>query len=81
MIQKLITVGNSKALTISKNILKQVGDVDMAKVSFEASKKRMVVDFNPQEVVDAAVIDQEVYSVAKSLLKRYGKAFAELAKK
>ena len=78
--QKLITVGNSKALTISKDILKQVGDVNVAKVSFESSKKRLIVDFNPQEVVDA-VIDQEVYGVAKSLLKRYGKAFAELAKK
>lgn len=80
MMQKLITVGNSKALTISKDILKQVGDVDMAKISFEPSKKRLIVDFNPQEVVDA-VIDQEVYDTAKSLLKRYGKAFAELAKK
>lgn len=80
MMQKLITVGNSKALTISKQILSQVGDVDMAKVQFEASKKRLIVDFNPQEVVDS-VIDPEVYSVAKSLLKRYDKAFAELAKK
>ena len=80
MMQKLITVGNSKALTISRQILNQVGDVDMAKVQFEASKKRLIVDFNPQEVVDS-VIDPEVYSVAKNLLKRYGKAFAELANK
>ena len=80
MMQKLITVGNSKALTISRQILNQVGDVDMAKVQFEASKKRLIVDFNPQEVLDS-VIDPEVYSVAKSLLKRYGKAFAELANK
>ena len=80
MMQKLITVGNSKALTISRQILNQVGDVDMAKVQFEPSKKRLIVDFNPQEVVDS-VIDPEVYSVAKNLLKRYNKAFAELAKK
>ncbi|OGH10231.1 MAG: hypothetical protein A2152_00460 [Candidatus Levybacteria bacterium RBG_16_35_6] len=78
--QKLIKVGNSKALTISRQILNQVGDVDMAKVQFEASKKRLIVDFNPQEVIDS-VIDPEVYSVAKNLLKRYDKAFAELAKK
>jgi len=57
MMQKSITVGNSKALTISNQILKQI-------------------DFNPQEVSDP-----EVYSVAKNLLKRYAKAFAELAKK
>jgi len=80
MMQKLITVGNSKALTISRQILNQVGNVDMAKVQFEASKKRLIVDFNPQEVIDS-VVDPEVYSVAKSLLKRYDKAFTELAKK
>jgi antitoxin component of MazEF toxin-antitoxin module len=80
MMQKLITVGNSKAITISKDILKQVGDVDMAKVSFESTKKRLIIEFKPQEVIDE-VIDTEVYGVAKNLLKRYGKAFAELAKK
>lgn len=80
MMQKLIKVGNSKALTISTQILKQVGDVDVAKVQFEPSKKRLIVDFNPQEVV-GEVIDPEVYAVAKTLLKRYSKAFAELAKK
>ena len=78
--QKLITVGNSKALTISKQILKQVGNVNMAKVQFEPSKKRLIVDFSPQEVA-GLVVNTEVYTVAKSLLKRYGKAFAELAKK
>lgn len=80
MMQKLITVGNSKALTISSQILKQVGDVDVAKVQFEPEKKRLIIDFNPQEVV-GEVIDPEVYAVAKNLLKRYRSAFAELAKK
>lgn len=77
--QKLITVGNSKALTISKDILKQVNNADVAKVSFEASKKRLIIDFNSKEVTE--VIDKEIYGVAKNLLKRYSKAFAELAKK
>lgn len=78
--QKLITVGNSKAITISKQILNQVGDPDMVKIQFEPTKRRLIVDFNPQEIVDD-VIDQEVYAVAKSLLKRYSSAFSELAKK
>jgi antitoxin component of MazEF toxin-antitoxin module len=78
--QKLIKVGNSKALTISSQILKQVGDVDVANVQFEPSRKRLIVDFNPQEEVEK-VIDPEVYSVAKNLLRRYSKAFAELAEK
>lgn len=80
MIQKLITVGNSKALTISKDILKEVGDVDIANVNFDPTKKRLTVDFGKQETVDN-VVDPEVYKVAKSILKRYNKAFAELAKK
>jgi antitoxin component of MazEF toxin-antitoxin module len=80
MMQKLIKVGNSKALTISSQILKQVGDVDVANVQFEPSRKRLIVDFNPQEEVEK-VIDPEVYSVAKNLLRRYSKAFAELAEK
>ncbi len=80
MMQKLITVGNSKAITISKDILNQLGDVDMATVTFSASKKRLTIDFNPSEVVDS-VVDPEVYSVAKNLLKRYSKAFAELAER
>jgi hypothetical protein len=80
MMQKLIKVGNSKALTISTQILKQVGNVDVAKVQFDSSRKRLIVDFNPQEIIEG-VIDPEVYAVAKSLLKRYNKAFAELAKK
>ena len=37
--QKLITVGNSKAITISSQVLKQVGDIDIAKVQFEPEKK------------------------------------------
>lgn len=80
MMQKLIVVGNSKAITISKDVLKQVGNVDMAKTHFDASKKRLIIDFSPEEVVEA-VVDHEVYAVAKNLLKRYRKAFAELAKK
>jgi antitoxin component of MazEF toxin-antitoxin module len=78
--QKIITVGNSKALIISSKILKQVGNVDVAKVQFEPKKKRLIIDFNPQEIIEE-VIDPEVYSVAKNLLNRYSKAFAELAKK
>jgi len=80
MMQKLIAVGNSKALTISKEILKQVGNIDVAKVRFDPSKKRLIVDFDQKEIADT-VVDQEVYTVAKNLMKRYGKAFAELANK
>lgn len=80
MMQKLITVGNSKAFIVSREILKQVGDSEMVKSSFDASKKRLTVDFDQQDIIDS-VIDPEVYQVAKNLLKRYDKAFAELARR
>lgn len=80
MIQKLITVGNSRALTISKDILNQIGKADIADVSFVPAKKRIIVDFDQEQIV-GNLVDPDVYKVAKSLLKRYKTAFAELAKK
>ena len=80
MIQKLITVGNSRAITISKDILNQVGEVNIADVRFEPAKRRIIVDFDQEEIVDN-LVDPEVYKVAKNLLKRYKSAFTELAKK
>lgn len=80
MLQKLITVGNSRAFTISKDILNQIGKVDIADVNFVPAKKRLIVDFNQEEIVED-LVNPEVYEVAKNLLKRYKAAFTELAKK
>ncbi len=80
MLQKLITVGNSRAFTISKDILNQIGEADIADVNFVPAKKRLIVDFDQKEIVEN-LVDPEVYNVAKSLLKRYKAAFTELAKK
>lgn len=80
MIQRLITVGNSRALTISKDILNQIGEADIADVRFVPEKKRIIVDFDQEDIVES-LVDPDVYKVAKSLLKRYKAAFAELAKK
>ena len=80
MMQKLITVGNSRALTISKDILSQIGKVDIANVRFVPAKKRIIVDFEQEEIVEN-LVDPEVYKAAKNLLKRYKAAFTELAKK
>ena len=67
--KKLITVGNSKALTISRQILNQVGDVDMAKVQFEPSKKRLIVDFNPQEVVESVIVSELTLTPAPNVAR------------
>lgn len=80
MLQKLITVGNSRAFTISKDILNQIGEADIANVNFMPARKRLIVDFDQKEIVEN-LVDPEVYKVAKSLLKRYKAAFTELAKK
>jgi len=80
MLQKLITVGNSRAFTISKDILNQIGKADIADVNFLPAKKRLIIDFDQKEIIED-IVDSEVYNVAKSLLKRYKTAFAELAKK
>lgn len=80
MLQRLITVGNSRAFTISKDILSQIGQVDIANINFLPAKKRLIVDFDQKEIVEN-LVDSDVYNVAKSLLKRYKTAFAELAKK
>lgn len=80
MMQKLITVGNSRALIISKDILRQAGEAEIVKIHFDSSKKRLTVDFNQVDII-GEVIDPEVYKIAKNLLKRYDKAFAELANK
>ena len=80
MLQKLITVGNSRAFTISRDILSQIGEADIADVNFVPAKKRLIIDFDQKEIVED-LVDPEVYKVAKSLLKRYKSAFTELAKK
>lgn len=82
MLQKIIKVGNSYAITIPKNFLKELGGFDqpVARVSLQANTKRVIVDFASEKVTED-VVDMEVYQVAKSLLKRYLPAFKELAKK
>ncbi len=52
MLQKLITVGNSRAFTISKDILSQIGKADIANVNFLPAKKRLIIDFDQEEIVE-----------------------------
>lgn len=82
MIQKMIKVGNSSAVTISKKFLDEIQASDNAEVKIiqEPKKKRIIVDFSQEEIAEE-VVDKEVYTVAKQLLKRYLPAFKELAKK
>lgn len=82
MLQKIIQVGNSYAVTIPKSIIDNfsVTKEEFVNVYEEPKKKRLIVSFMKEETINS-VVDAEVYKVAKSLLKRYLPAFKELAKK
>ncbi len=81
MQQKIIQVGNSKAVTIPQefmDVLKTVPTVvDVQQVP---QKRQLIVHFS-EEIKEKDIVDREVYKVAKDLLKRYLPAFKELAKK
>ena len=81
MIQKIIKVGNSYAVTIPKSLFAELGITRPQQVSLQShpSEGRVILDFTPDQVQD--VVDKEVYVVAKDLLKRYLPAFKELAKR
>jgi len=83
MLQKVIRVGNSLAVTIPKNFLEsvRVQSGDFAEVREGQKRGRIIVDLALEEELVEEVVDQEVYRVAKQLLRRYLPAFKELAKK
>ena len=83
MIKKLIKVGNSYAIMIPKIFVQDAGiSYDaVVNVTAEENKKRIVLDFMKEKDVVEEVVDKEVYTVGKRLLKRYLPAFKELVKR
>lgn len=82
MLQKIIKVGNSYAVTIPKSIIDAYGAAKEKFVNLyeEPKKKRIVISFVTEDATDE-IVDPKVYKVAKNLLKRYLPAFKELARK
>lgn len=82
MLQKIIQVGNSYAVTIPKSIIDAYGATKekIVNVYEEPKNKRVVISFMTEENTEE-IVDSEVYQVAKNLLKRYLPAFKELANK
>lgn len=82
MLQKIIQVGNSYAVTIPKSIIDAYGAAKEKFVNLyeEPKKKRIVISFVTEDATDE-IVDPKVYKVAKNLLKRYLPAFKELARK
>ena len=83
MLQKIIKVGNSYAVTIPKSFIESVGLLKDAFVDLQQEEKkgRIVLDFTKEKDIVDEVVDQEVYKVAKQLLRRYLPAFKDLANK
>lgn len=80
MEQKVIKIGNSQGIIIPQKVLTAAGVKQGDKVIVEEKNKKITITPNKANN-NEEIIDAEVYSVAKNLLKRYGKAFAQLAEK
>lgn len=83
MLQKIIQVGNSLAITIPKSFITAINfpKDGVVKVNPDYKKGEIVIEFVTEKQTAEEIIDKEVYEVGKQLLKRYLPAFQELAKK
>ncbi|NOY14723.1 MAG: AbrB/MazE/SpoVT family DNA-binding domain-containing protein [bacterium] len=83
MLQKVIKVGNSAAVTIPKDFL-HLANISIGSdvvLKTEPEKRRVIIEFLEKPKIKTEMFDKEVYKVAKDLLRRYLPAFKELAKK
>ncbi len=82
MIQKIIRVGNSAAVTVNKEALDDLGLSvgDFVDVKSLKGKKTLRVGIAEKFRGTEKIVDKEVYRVAKDLLRRYLPAFKKLAK-
>lgn len=83
MTQKIIKVGNSAAVTLPRAFLAEIGASvgSNVQVHLKPETNRIILQIETNEGREKTVVNEEVYSVAKNLLKRYLPAFKELAKK
>lgn len=80
-LQKVIKVGNSAAITLSKDMLEEMGfNVgDFVEVISDPKSSKLVVESVKEKGRIKEIVDPEVYKTAKSLLNRYLPAFKKLA--
>ena len=81
MEQTIITIDNSQGIIIPQKVLGASGIKVGDKVIVEGNNKKITVSPVKKVTQVNDVVDEEVYALAKKLLKRYSKAFAELANK
>lgn len=82
MIQKIIRVGNSAAITLPKSVLDdtKIKIGTKVNVSYKEDLGTLVIDLPRKRTPTQAVIDKEVYATANDLLRRYLPAFKKLAR-
>lgn len=83
MLQKVIKVGNSYALTIPRDFMVAQGITDAQLIDLQVDNQqgKIIIEVKSNQEETEGVVDPEVYKVAKQLLKRYLPAFKELATK
>ncbi len=77
MIQKVLRVGTSAAVTISKKALSEIGlrIGQKVEVAYEPEAKRIII----QPLRKAPLVDPEVARLAVAFMRRYHVALQELA--
>ncbi|OGG12628.1 hypothetical protein A2875_05455 [Candidatus Gottesmanbacteria bacterium RIFCSPHIGHO2_01_FULL_46_14] len=82
MKQKIIRIGNSGGVTISKPLMEESGVKigTYVEMSYKADMDRIVIDVPSKRTQTKIPVDPEVYTVANDLLNRYLPAFKKLAR-
>lgn len=79
MIQKLLTVGSSKAVTVPKNALRELGLEDATSVSVhvDSTHKRLIIS----SIADTVSKNEETVEWTKRFIEQYRPALEALSKK
>lgn len=83
MIQKIIKVGNSAAVTLNKQLLDRwdLSSGDYVEATQIKGQKKLIIEPMDRKNRVERTMDPEVYQVAKRLLRHYLPAFKKLANK
>jgi len=79
MSQKVITVGNSLAVTIPKESAKKLGLRSGSRVEVEIDERRNTVSFKHVGTLSAG--DQRIAKLTANFMRRYDKDLRELARR
>lgn len=77
MSQKVITVGNSLAVTIPKDSAKKLGLKSGSRVEVEIDERRHVISFRSE--TDLSADDRHIAKLTANFMRRYDKDLRELA--